>query len=300
MALLSVFSVLFAVTQSIEVIFGGDGMELIQTPHGFRPSKCIIRHEENVEITELKDGSGVYAYYPGSQLTKFFEADPDCIEDWHALSDTNTSNLKAWEDYAYFTTPEEMGNFTSTYVIPNESPKGGSQLLYYFIGFQNNDDPGVTIVQPVVNYDLSGQYVKGWSMEPWNCCPAGQSHTGKNVVMAPGDSALAWVYAEGAGNDVVIGMSKADGSDPTVLTVKDNNRRFDWACATLEDYSATCAETNKDPFACNNNVLTSLKGTNVSPDWKTTGQAICNGGAVVTNSGADVAIYGQDCPSRNN
>ena len=63
MALLSVLAVLFTVTQSIE----GDGMDLVQTPHGFRPSKCIIRHEENVEITELNDGSGVYAYYPESQ-----------------------------------------------------------------------------------------------------------------------------------------------------------------------------------------------------------------------------------------
>jgi len=297
MALLSVLSVLFAVTQSIEVIIGGDDMELIETPHGFRPSKCVIRHEENVEITELKDGSGVYAYYPGSQLTRFYETDPDCIDNVKQLySNKNDSNLKAWEDYAYFTTPDEMGNFTSTYVLPNESPTGGKQLLYYFIGFQNNDDPGVTIVQPVVNYDKSGQYPEGWSMEPWNCCPAGQSHTGKNVVLSPGESALAWVYAEGAGNDVVIGMSKADGSQPTVLTVKDNNRRFDWACATLEDYSATCSETNKEPFYCNKMVLTSLKGANVSPDWKTTGQASCKGGAVVSDNGASVAIYGQDKP----
>ena len=37
----------------------------------------------------------------------------------------------AWEDYAYFTTPEEVGNYTSTYQIPNESPTGTDQLLYY-------------------------------------------------------------------------------------------------------------------------------------------------------------------------
>ena len=168
MALLLVLTILFAVTQSMKVIIGGDGMDLVQTPHGFRPSKCVIRHEENVEITELKDGSGVYAYYPKLQLTKFFPADQDCIDNAKALfaKDRNgkSPNLKAWEDYAYFTTKVEMGNFTSTYQIPNESPKGGKQLLYYFIGFQNNDDADITIVQPVVNYDLSGQYVNGWSM----------------------------------------------------------------------------------------------------------------------------------------
>ena len=167
MALLSVLSVLFVTARSIEVYgggLGGDGMELIQTPHGFRPSKCIIRHDENVEIEEMRDGSGVYVYYTESQTQKFFETDPDCVNNAKELFSTNDSNLKAWEDYASFTTPEIMGNFTSTYSIPNESPNGGSQLLYYFIGFQNNDDAAVSIVQPVVNYDLSGQFPKGWSM----------------------------------------------------------------------------------------------------------------------------------------
>jgi hypothetical protein len=276
----------------------------VQTPHGYRPSRCIIRHEEDVEIEELSDGSGVIAHYPASKLTKFFAADPYCIENAKQLFASNETSptsdmynpLRAWEDYAYFTTPSIMGNFTTTYQIPNESPAGGSELLYYFIGFQNNDDSDVTIVQPVVNYDLSGQYPKGWSMEPWNCCPAGQSHEGSNVVMSPGESALAWVYAKGGTSDVVIGMSKIDNSSPTTLTVKNNNRKFDWACCTLEDYSATCSETNGKPFNCTKMVLTALDGTNVAPDWRTTGQASCDGGALQNSDGTSVYVYGHDMP----
>ena len=158
----------FVTFESAQALFGGDGMELIQTPHGYRPSRCIIRHEENVEITELKDGSGVYAFYPDSKSTKFIPADPYCIENAKQLltkrGNETSPGLEAWEDYAYFTCPSEMGNFTSVYQIPDESPKGGSQLLYYFIGFQNDDDASISIVQPVVNYDLSGQYPNGWSM----------------------------------------------------------------------------------------------------------------------------------------
>lgn len=112
--------------------------------------------------------------------------------------------------------------------------------------------------------------------------------------MGPGEDALAWIYADTS--DVVIGQSKSDGSQPTVLTVKNNNRKFDWACATLEDYSATCAETNKEPFICSKMVLTSQKGTNVSPEWKSTGQASCRGGVTIADSGASVSIYGQDKP----
>jgi len=285
---------------STQALFGGDDIELIQTPHGFRPNRCIIRHDENVEITELNDGSGVYAFYPDSKSTKFIPSDPYCIDNANKLfakRDNKTSyNLQQWEDYAYFTCPSEMGNFTSVYQIPNESPNGGSQLLYYFIGFQNDDDAAISIIQPVVNYDLSGQFPKGWSMEPWNCCPAGQSHTGKNVIMKPGEEANAWIYAEGEGKDVVIGMSKIDGSDATVLTVKDNNRKFNWACATLEDYSASCAETNSKPFNCTKMVLTDLRGSNIAPEWQSTGQASCRGGAVISSDKTNVYIYGQDKP----
>eukprot|EP01083_Nonionella_stella_P230760 815428_1 len=295
---MALLSILFAF-QCANALFGGDGTDLIETPHGFRPSKCIIRHEENVEITELSDGTGVYAYYPESQTTKFFAVDPYCVNNARELfskKDNTSYGLQAWEDYASFTCPSEMGNFTSTYQIPNESPSGGKQLLYYFIGFQNNDDAAVSIIQPVVNYDLSGQFPTGWSMEPWNCCPAGQTHTGKNVVMGPGEEALSWVYAEGQGKNVVIGLSKSDGSSPTVLTVKDNNRRFNWACATLEDYSATCAETNAKAFTCAKMVLTDLKGANITPKWKSTGQASCKGGVVISSDQTSVAIYGQNKP----
>ena len=116
--------------------------------------------------------------------------------------------------------------------------------------------------------------------------------------MGPGQEALGWVYAQGGENDVIIGMSRTNGSDTTVLTVRNENRRFDWACATLEDYDATCPETNAQPFNCTKMVLTSLNGANVTPEWQTTGQAKCDGGAIISNNGADVSIYGHDKPSK--
>ena len=93
MGALSVITSLL-ILRSVYGLLGDDDMELIQTPHGYRPSRCIIRHDESpVEITESKDGSGVYAYYPNSDRTLFFEADQVCIDNANELfaprNDTN-------------------------------------------------------------------------------------------------------------------------------------------------------------------------------------------------------------------
>eukprot|EP01084_Bolivina_argentea_P128063 226417_1 len=186
---MTVLTTLFAlVTATTATLLGGDGTDLVETPHGFRPSRCIIRHDESpVEITEIK-GKGVKAWYPNSKRSVFFPNDPYCEKQARDLLAKRNGD-SGFADYVSLTTPTQVGNFTATYQIPNESPTGGTQLLYYWIGFENKGDSVEGIVyQPVVNYDLSGQFAKGWSMEPWNCCPQGQTHIGKNVVMGPGQS----------------------------------------------------------------------------------------------------------------
>ncbi len=114
------------VATTTATLIGGDGTDLIQTPHGFRPSRCIIRHDESpVEITEI-DGEGVVAFYPHSKRSRFFKIDPFCVENAKELLSQRNGNdgLETWEDYASFTTPTEVVNFTSTYQIQKESPSG--------------------------------------------------------------------------------------------------------------------------------------------------------------------------------
>lgn len=289
LAVLGLF--LLSLTQS--GLIGGDGMDLVETPHGFRPAKCIHRHTESpVEITEHSNGTMVY--FPKSNRREFYPLDEDCVRNAMELAKTRRTDggLQAWEDYASYTPPSQMGNFTSTYQIPNESPASDRQLLYYFIGFQNNGGAGVTIVQPVVNYcGNCGQYPNGWSMEPWNCCPSGQTHTGKNIKLAPGVETPAWVYADNT--NVVIGMSY--NNEPTVLTVRANNRKMNWCCATLEIYGGDCSHYNKQGFNCSQMALTTLEGKSITPNWRTTGEASCRGGVVVYEP-SNVGIFGQDKP----
>ena len=44
------------------------------------------------------------------------------------------------------------------------------------------------------------------------------------MVIGPGEEVKAWIYAQGGDRYVKIGMSKADGSNATELTVNQNGR----------------------------------------------------------------------------
>jgi hypothetical protein len=283
----SLYALVAAFVASNAFALGEDGHDLIRTPHGYRPAKCVHFAETGSILKERENYTEVYN--PTSGLTTIIERDEDCVKNARGL-------LRTWVDYTGWTTTSAVGNFTSVYTIPNENPTSSGQLLYYFIGFQNNDDAAVTIVQPVVNYcGNCGQYSNGWSMEPWNCCPNGQSWYGSNQKISAGDSVNAWVYAEGSGGNVVIGMSKGSNS-PTTLTVADNSRTFDWACATLEEYDVTtCSSYNSQPFGCTQMEITALNGQKLTPSWSATGQSRCDGGPVI-NSPADVEIYGTNKP----
>eukprot|EP00483_Globobulimina_turgida_P002647 UN02651 len=263
------------------------GMDLIPTPHGMRPRKCVIRHD-SYDVYLDYNASGTTAFYRDTGDIKFFPADPDCIENAKELANVN---LQAWDVDASYTPPSNMGTFNATYQIPNQSPPcNGGSLLYWFIGFQNNDGSGggVTIVQPVVNYQNNR-----WVMEPWNCCPSGQSNTGKQISVGPGYNNIgAWVNAGGQNKDVSIGLSYQ--SQQSVLTVRDIGRNFDWACVTLEEYGASCNNYPDQPFNFTQMSMATLSGQKLSPNWRAN-RGSCQGGAKI-NGPTDVQIYGRNMP----
>ena len=211
--------------------------EMMKTPHGMRMAKCVHTVPNGAVVEEQPNGTTLVSHSEGEYI---IPVDKDCINeagDLFSKRNVKSGKLQTWEDYASFTSQEPMYNFTSTYVIPNENPNPGGQLLYYFIGFENKDEKSdVTIVQPVVNYDMTGQYPKGWSMEPWNCCPSGQSFKGENKPSSPGEELLTWMYTtRGERSEVTIGLSAKNGSDSTAFTVKTNNRVWDWY--VIDSYS---------------------------------------------------------------
>ncbi len=92
------------------------GMDLIPTPHGMRPSKRVIRHDSYDVYLDYNE-TGTLAHHRDTGKSRFFPADPDCIENAKDL--VFASNLKAWDVDASYT-PSNMGTFNATYKIPNQ------------------------------------------------------------------------------------------------------------------------------------------------------------------------------------
>ena len=162
---------------------------------------------------------------------------------------------------------------------------------------QNNDDFDVSIIQPVVNYCGNcgdNGFPDKWSMEPWNCCIAGMTWTGKNVVLKSGAQVDAYMYIEGG--NIVIGQTDIATNNNTEMTVKDDRRTFDWVAATLEEYSVVeCSSYTQQPFNMTKMNIVQADGTVVTPKWKETGQAKCKGGVVIEDP-LNVQVYGANMP----
>jgi len=275
---------------------------LIATPFGKFPADCVHVAEEN-NATLFPVENGVWVHYPESGRRVFHPELPHCMENLKTLRQSRKNGvqiLTEWEDYASATMPETMGVFTAEYTLPSASPDAtGGELLYFFIGMQDDGQPDVTIIQPVVSFcaestkcDAGQQHFLpiGWSMMATNCCPSGQTWYGPIKVLANNDKVSGSCGSDGT--TVSITMTNIATGDTSSLSQPDTQRRFNWAAATLEQYYAdVCTDYNSEPFTFNNMTLIGLDGGSVTPDWKTTTGSLCGAKVVVTDP-FNLAIYG--------
>eukprot|EP01084_Bolivina_argentea_P120639 213864_1 len=246
-------------TIHLSTIFAAD---YVLTPHGKRLKQCVHTAEEYEAVLTDK-GNGVEVFYPVTNRTIFHPALPECIEEAK-----NIRNLYAWQDNAYDSSTPAMGTFYSAYNIPDESPPNKKQLLYFFIGMVNfGGTLGETIIQPVVNYDQTGQYPTGWSMESWNCCPSGQSHTSKNIKLKQN---INGIPTECIADGQNINVTMSYGGQSTTLVQKQSGRTFKYIDATLEEYgvnSQNCDAFTSKVFNFTNMKINDATGKAYTPNW---------------------------------
>mmetsp|Transcript_58958 Transcript_58958/g.53103 ORF Transcript_58958/g.53103 Transcript_58958/m.53103 type:complete len:167 (+) Transcript_58958:2-502(+) len=127
---------------------------------------------------------------------------------------------------------------------------------------------GETIIQPVVNYDNTGQYPTGWSMESWNCCPSGQSHSSKNIKLAPGITGIPNSCSADGTN---INVTMSYNGETSTLVAKQASRTFKYIDATLEEYGETstaCDGFNSKVFNFTRMKITDATGSAYTPRWE--------------------------------
>eukprot|EP01084_Bolivina_argentea_P273222 465348_1 len=267
----------------------------VWTPHGSRLSQCVHRATESEAIIESILNSthdGVLVSYPLSGAHVFYPTLPECLQEAAGLSITASDH--DWQQNLYQMGTPPMGSFECHYTLPNESPQGDGDIMF-FIGLANKPQKDVqtTIIQPVVTYNTNNK----WRMSAWNCCPNGQSHQG-NVVPLPQDAKNIYGFCSSNSSHIYVTMSY-DGKSSSITQPNKLNgteRIFSYVDVTLEQWYVTnCNGYTKKPFNFTNLNIKTENGAKYSPKWEKQINDTCNGGIQVNNE-FNIAIWGADKP----
>jgi len=255
----------------------------VNTPHGPRPSECVMQFPKGSIVGETPDGLLSVEFADGSK--KLIKPHPKCHESMAELM-AKRDEPNAWLDNAGWYPPgKDMSKFTGTYTVPAGNPERGGATLYYFIGMQNNGQGPVNILQPVLAYQGSG-----WSFTSWICCPSNISTTG-NTVRTKAGAVLKGIInrVDGSTWDVV---STNEAGSSSNLKQRVGPYKYTWADVTMEQYGySSCSQSPKGPIRFSDMKIYNAGGTEIiqQAQWSKTGRTMCSG-TLIEKAKDDITI----------
>jgi len=160
------------------------------------------------------------------------------------------------------------------------------QVLFYFIGMQDNDDPSaVNIIQPVLTW---GNGHKEWYLQSWACCPKNITVNSPPLFgLQPGSQVGGTIVRV---RDSTWKIDSEFNGKHTTLNAQVGDYIYNWADVTLEIYYvSSCSEFATGKAYFNNLVLTDKQGQTLSPKWTFTGASQCSG-KIVQSGAAQIFI----------
>jgi len=264
------------------------------TPFGVRPHDCVVTVPSGSTVSE-GPGDSVKVSHP--TFGEYFHQVPShCGNDIEAVrSKFQAKRLgkaqvgDGWLDNAGWFPPNGENNllsFTSTYVVPGNPPSAASQVLFYFIGMQDDDAPSaVNIIQPVLTWGNGHQQ---WYVQSWACCPKNISVNANPVFGLSAGSSVDGIIARISDSTWKID-SVFNGAHST-LNAQVGDYNYNWADVTLETYSvAGCSQFGPGRAYFNNLLLKDSQGATLNPGWQFTG-ATERGGRIVQSGANQIFI----------
>jgi len=278
---------------------------LVITPFGRRLRQCVL---------EVESGSHIYEHGDNLRITRESGSSYDFVVPAECHTDgfvemqkekmamkkrrANRKNLgldpvpDGWLDNAGAYPLGQAGNishFSAIYTTPGDPASDQGQVLFYFIGMQDNNYPSsVNIVQPVLTW---GNGVKGWNLASWDCCPKNITVQSKTLTGFGAGDQIKGTLQRQDDNTWIIDSTIVKSGANTTLVSHVGPYLYDWSDVTLEVYSTTtCPEFAKGPMQFtqlnmlgpNNNVL--------NPSWSLTGTTGCNGHITKSSDGLSFNI----------
>jgi hypothetical protein len=270
--------------------------ETVITPYGPRPAECVLQvpsdstvgsHPTIPNLLQINHptkgswlhkvpahcGDDIAAIKARAEAKRNFKPDP--------LSE-NVTQINGWLDYGGWYPPGAEGNlmtFTSTYMVPGNPGSMSNQVLFYFIGMQDNDDPGaVNIIQPVLTW---GNGYPQWYLASWACCPSNITvHSDYLFGLGPGSTVYGTINRLSAST---WSIDSAFNGRHTTLNAQVGDYIYNWADVTLEVYQLdTCPQFATGRATFNALSMKDSMGQTLNPSWQFTGATSCNGRIVQT------------------
>jgi len=285
--MLTLSALLFASVVSAE--------NLVITPYGKRVRECVLEVEsgshiyesgENLRITQEQNGVVLSSYevvVPQICHTDgFVEKQKRMMaEKRRAQKYTNLGESPVpdgWLDNAGAYPLGQSGNiskFIGNYIVPGDPASDNGQVLFYFIGMQDNNYAAVNILQPVLTW---GNGVKGWNLASWDWCPKNITVQSKTITgFGAGDTIKCTIQRQDDSTWIIDSTIAKSGANTTLVSHV-GTYLYDWADVTLEVYStATCSEFAKGPMEFQDLYLYGATNNVLSPSWSLTGATGCSG-----------------------
>lgn len=224
--------------------------DYVITPFGYFHSSCV--RQLGVGETLLADGR-VIQHADGT-----LEDIAACEYPHYAASGAivtagatkvESPTINGWVESASVTTSTSYGEIIATWTVPPAPTSNVGQVVYFFPGMEDSNYV-VSIIQPVLGWNMAYSGIPKWSIASWNCCPSGTADYSTPVSVNPGDTIQGTVESTcGAGTescatwnitteDVTLGQSTTLSNSPS------EGQTFNWAFGgVLEAYGiAQCSD----------------------------------------------------------
>jgi len=276
------FLVLVAAVYSLDLPEG-----MVLTPFGIRSSRCVLEVESGSHIAQTPTGLKItQTSSTGVVLSEQFITVPEeCHHDGFVENYLRNRRTKAfppingWIDNAGWYPPSSESNldsFTSVYTVPGDPPSDVGQVLFFFIGMQNNAYPNaVNILQPVLTW---GNGIKGWNLASWDCCPKNITVSSKSITgFGAGDLIDGYINRVSSDTWKINSVIQKSGAN-TTLVAQVGTYLYDWADVTQEVYGVTdCPQFAKGTMTFSKLTLKDAAQQTLSPGWQFTGTTQCSG-----------------------
>jgi hypothetical protein len=154
--------------------------------------------------------------------------------------------FSGWLENANVTTGSSTtsyGALIATWVVPPQPSAKDGQVLFFFPGFEDINDPQTSILQPVLEWS------QGWSIASWNCCLSGIVTSSPGVGVTSGDEIYGSITSTCLRGTLscatwnVLSLDLSTGESTTLSDTPSEGQVFNWAFGgVLEPYSIVACD----------------------------------------------------------